>query len=344
MLQLKGLQKKVGNFELKNINLDIHEGEYFIIVGPTGAGKTVLLELIAGMYQPDAGEIWFDNTEIGKLFPEQRNVGFVYQDYALFPHLTVKENIMFGLKVRGVGTGESKKRFNDIVSFLRIEYMLDRFPSTLSGGEKQRTALARALVTLPRILLLDEPLSALDPQIKRGFQEELRRIHEATKTTTLHITHDFAEAMTLGDRVGVLHEGKIVQVGKPADIFRRPNSYFVADFVGVENIFRGESKGRTVEIAPEIRIRTTYPKDGPVVLTLRSEDIIISREKLDSSAQNNFQGQIVEINDQRPLCRVTVDIGIEIVALVTTQTVEDFNFKLGDKVWLAFKSAAVHVL
>jgi len=344
MLQIKNLSKSLGPFELQSINLDIYEGEYFILVGPTGAGKTVLLELIAGMYQPDQGEIWFNTKNLCSLSPEQRNIGFVYQDYALFPHLTVKGNIEFGLNFCQVEPSEKKRRLESTVSFLKIEHLLDRFPSTLSGGEQQRTALARALVTSPRILLLDEPLSALDPQIKRGFQEELARIHEATGTTTLHITHDFAEAMTLGDRVGVLHNGELVQVGEPGHVFRHPNSRFVADFVGAENILEGKANGLTVEVATGVEVETTVPRDGPVVLTVRPEDIIVSRKPLESSARNSLKGPIVNMVNQGPLYRVTVDAAVKLTALVTTQAVEQFNLRPGDSVWVAFRSGAIHVL
>jgi len=344
MLKLKHLHKKLGDFELKDIDLSINEGEYFIILGPTGTGKTVLLELIAGMYHPDNGEVWFKDNKISDLYPEQRNIGFVYQDYALFPHLTVKENILFGLKVRGVPEADSRKRFNEIVSFLNIEYLLERFPSTLSGGEKQRTAIARALVTSPRILLLDEPLSALDPRTKQVFQEELRRIHETLKTTTLHITHDFSEAMALGNRVGVMHDGEIVQVGKPMEVFRRPNCYFVADFVGAENIIEGEAEGQAIKVTSDVHIQTINEKRGKVTMTIRPEDIIVSRQHFESSAQNSFQGQIVSMINQGPLYRVTVDSGIMLTVLVTLQSVEEMELKVGEPVWVTFKSAAVHVL
>jgi molybdopterin-binding protein len=344
MLKLKHLHKKLGDFELKDITLDINEDEYFIILGPTGTGKTVLLELIAGMYHPDKGEVWFKDSKINQLYPEQRNIGFVYQDYALFPHLSVKENILFGLKIRKMDETEGRKRFQEIVSLLNIENLLERFPSTLSGGEKQRTALARALVTSPRILLLDEPLSALDPRTKIVFQEELRRIHDKLKTTTLHITHDFSEAMALGSRVGVMHNGEIVQVGEPVEVFRHPNSFFVAEFVGAENIIKGRADGRVIKVGDGIQIKTIYEKEGTATLTIRPEDIIISRKHLQSSAQNSIPGKIVNMINQGPLFRITVDSGIILTALVTIQSVEEMGLKRGEKVWTTFKSAAVHVL
>ncbi len=344
MLRIENLSKRLGNFELKKVNLDIEDGEYFIILGPTGNGKTVLLELIAGMYRADRGKVWFGDREISSFSPEERSIGFVYQDYALFPHLSVKENIVFGLKARGVDNNETKKRLDDIVSLLNIEYLLERFPSTLSGGEKQRTAIARALVTSPRILLLDEPLSALDARTKQLFQDELQRIHSALKTTTLHITHDFSEAMALGDRVGLMFEGEIVQMGNPVDVFRHPNSRFVADFVGAENIIEGKAVNKVVETGEGIVIKTVSEKEGPVTLTIRPEDLILSIQAFESSAQNSLPGKIIKMVNQGPLFRVTVDVGIILTALVSVQSVEAMMLNPADSVWVTFKSTAVNVL
>ncbi|MDD2587017.1 MAG: tungstate ABC transporter ATP-binding protein WtpC [Syntrophomonadaceae bacterium] len=344
MLQLKNLWKNLGDFQLKNINFTIEEKEYFIILGPTGTGKTVILEVIAGMYRPDKGEIWFNGKRISDLYPEQRDIGFVYQDYALFPHLTVEENIAFGLKVRKRNKEIISTSLYEIVSLLGIEHLLKRYPSTLSGGEQQRTALARALITSPGLLLLDEPLSALDPRTKQIFQEELRRIHRKLGTTTVHITHDFSEAIALGDRIGVMYNGEIVQVGTPAEVFRRPNSRFVAEFVGAENIIPGKAVEGAVRIIPDVEIQTVSPKIGDVILTIRPEDIIISRERVISSAQNSLPGRIVHLANQGPIYRITIDSGIMLTALVSPQSVEQMALNRGDNIWATFKSAAVHVL
>lgn len=344
MLQLKNLWKRLGDFQLKNINLSIKEKEYFIILGPTGTGKTVILEVIAGMYKPDQGEIWFNGKRINDLYPEQRDIGFVYQDYALFPHLTVEENIAFGLKVRKQNAETINSSLYKIVSLLGIEHLLKRYPSTLSGGEQQRTALARALITSPGLLLLDEPLSALDPRTKQVFQEELWRIHRELGTTTVHITHDFSEAIALGDRIGVMYNGEIVQVGTPAEVFRRPNSRFVAEFVGAENIIPGKALKGAVQIVPGVEIQTVSSKIGNVTLTIRPEDIIISRERVISSAQNSLPGRIVHLANQGSVFRITIDSGIMLTALVTPQSVEQMALNQGDNIWATFKSTAVNVL
>ena len=249
-MEIKSLWVELEEFRLCDINLEIAAGEYFVVLGPTGAGKTVLLETIAGLHRPRRGRILLAGEDITHAPPERRGIGFVYQDYALFPHLSVAGNIAFGLRLRGMGRGEIEKRVAAIGRLLGIEHLLHRMPGTLSGGEAQRVALARALVIEPRLLLLDEPLSALDPETREGLQRELGRIHRELGTTTIHVTHDFEEAVALGDRIAVLREdrldeglreGRIVQVGRPEEIFRRPASEFVARFVGVRNIFRGQA-------------------------------------------------------------------------------------------------------
>jgi len=259
-VEIRYLWVDLEEFRLCDINLDITDGEYFIVLGPTGAGKTVLLETIAGLHQPRKGRILLAGEDVTHAPPERRGTGFVYQDYALFPHLSVAGNIAFGLRLRRMGRGVIEERVTAIGRLLGIEHLLHHMPGTLSGGEAQRVALARALVVEPRLLLLDEPLSALDPETREALQRELGRIHQELGTTTIHVTHDFEEAVALGDRIAVLkasplralarredrvgdsrREGRIVQVGTPEEIFRRPANEFVARFVGVRNIFRGEA-------------------------------------------------------------------------------------------------------
>lgn len=344
MLELKNIYKKLGDFELKNINLQVNKGEYFVILGPTGTGKTVILELIAGLYQPDQGQLFFRNQNFAQLEPEDRNVGFVYQDYALFPHLTVQENIEFGIK-----ENENTAEVDKLIKMMDIENIINRYPTTLSGGEQQRTAIARAVVTAPNLLLFDEPLSALDPQTKNLFKKELANLHQLLDTTTVHITHDFTEALYLADRIAVMQDGEIVQVGKPAEIFRSPKSTFVANFVGMENIFEGFYQNGKITINDDLEVVTAFEreegkiKDKNVSAAVRPENIIITKEKIESSARNNFPGKVIDIIDQGALCRLTIDIGLLINVLITNKSLVDLNIDLGDEVWTAFKASAVHV-
>jgi molybdate transport system ATP-binding protein/molybdate/tungstate transport system ATP-binding protein len=238
MIRLVDVCYKVGAFELRSINLEIERGEYFAILGPTGAGKTRLLEIIAGLQPPSSGEVWIADENVTALPPDRRRVGFMYQDYLLFPHLTVRKNIMFGL--HDMAKQERLQRVDEISNLLGLDHLLDRHVTGLSGGEQQRIALARALAPQPRVLLLDEPLSALDPRNRRAVRRELTDLHQKFGTTTIHVTHDFEEALVVADRLAVMNKGEIVQVGMAEDVVHKPRSTFVADFFGLENVFKGE--------------------------------------------------------------------------------------------------------
>jgi len=221
---VRGLALRAGGFRLSGIDLSAESGEYIVLLGPTGAGKTILLEAIAGLRRPAGGRILLDGHDITETPPERRGIGFLYQDYALFPHLTVAENIAFGLRARRIPRDEIRTRVEEIARLLKIEILLPRRPGSLSGGERQRVGLGRALAIAPPLLLLDEPLSALDPEMREGLQRELLQVHRTLRTTTVHVTHDFEEAIGLGDRVAVMDQGTIVQKGTAEEIFRRPGS------------------------------------------------------------------------------------------------------------------------
>ena len=266
----------LGEFILKDINLEIERGEYFVVLGPTGAGKSVLLETIAGLYQPKKGLIEINGRDVTRAEPRKRNISIVYQDYMLFPHLTVKENIKFGLK-------EKSQDLDKIVEFLDIRRILHRKPDTLSGGESQRVALARALVTKPAVLLLDEPLAALDSNTRERIMSELRQINEKMGITIIHITHERSEAIALADKMAVMNGGGILQVGTPEQVFRKPNSEFIANFVGVENLFKGESViDRDTGVANidvnGIKIVSTSCKSGDVFMNSVPQPLLLSSQ------------------------------------------------------------------
>ncbi|MEA4924344.1 MAG: tungstate ABC transporter ATP-binding protein WtpC [Syntrophomonadaceae bacterium] len=346
MIKLCNVSKRLGDFSLKSINLSIENNEYFVILGPTGTGKTAILEVIAGMYKPDRGEVWLNGRNVTAEYPETRNIGFVYQDYMLFPHLNVEENILFALKLKKPPAAIIKQKLEWITTLLNIGHLLKRCPATLSGGEQQRVAIARALVAEPEVLLLDEPLSALDPRTQEIFQQELKKIHQHIKTTTIHITHDFNEALVLADRIGIMYNGEIVQIGSPEEVFQKPQSQFVAEFVGMENIYSGvlvdEGDGKYVNLGP-INLRVITDLKGKVRVAIRSEDIIIAGDKLFSSAQNTIPARIAEIIPRGPYFKVVLDAGISLVAVITRQALEEMKLEPGKKVWAVFKTTAVHV-
>lgn len=234
MLKIQNLNKNLGEFTLKNINFQIEKGEYFVLLGPSGTGKSIILETIAGLYKPDSGRIYFNEIDLTNEYPENRGIGFVYQDYVLFPHISVKENIIFGLKQKKLSKSEINKKLDDILSMFNISHLINRKPLTLSGGEKQRVAIARAIITSPKILLMDEPLSSLDPKTKEEFIYMLKDIHNKRKNTVIHVTHDFNEALFLADKIAVINNGTIVEVGTPKEIFKNPTSDFVANFTSAK--------------------------------------------------------------------------------------------------------------
>jgi ABC-type Fe3+/spermidine/putrescine transport system ATPase subunit len=238
VLILENISLRLGTFALKNFSLKTEQGEYLVLLGPTGTGKTVLLETIAGLHRPSAGTISLAGHDITRMAPEKRHLGVVYQEYALFPHLSVAGNIGFGLRMRGYGRAGERRAVEEMAAFLGIDHLLQRMPKTLSGGEQQRVALARALVLKPQMLLLDEPLSALDRMTKERFVEELKQIHRKLGITILHITHDLGEACFLADRLAILRDGVLLQTDSPDRIMTRPQDRFVAELVGHRNFLR----------------------------------------------------------------------------------------------------------
>jgi molybdopterin-binding protein len=347
VIAIKNLKVNLGDFLLQKITLDIKPGEYFIILGPTGAGKTVLLESIAGLYPVLEGEVWIGNKEITGLSPEKREIGIVYQDQALFPHLSVEKNIAFGLKMRKCPKNEARARIDAIVEVVGISHLLKRSPATLSGGEKQKVALARALVTEPKVLLLDEPLSALDPETREKMQGELKEMHRKVMVTIIHVTHDFEEAIALGHRVAVLNDGCIAQIGTPEEFLRRPSSEFVARFALTRNIFSGRVMGiedgcAVIDIGGT-KLRATTAAKGEVRFSLRPEDILISKEPLQSTARNCFLGVVSDITDRGSVIYVTVNLPPDFVCIITRQAFDELKLRKGVEVWITFKASAIHV-
>ncbi|MDN7012007.1 ATP-binding cassette domain-containing protein [Methanoculleus sp. FWC-SCC3] len=346
MLRIAGLAKRLGDFALDGVDMTVADGEYFVVLGPTGAGKTILLETLAGIYSPDAGTIDLDGRDITRTDPKNRGIGMVYQDYMLFPHLTVGENIGFGLKQGKADPARISESVQETAALLGIGHLLERTTGTLSGGEQQRAAIARALVLQPRVLLLDEPLSALDTVTRERLRRELKAIHRATGTTVVHITHHFEDIFALADRVAVMQDGRIVQTGTPDEVFRRPATEFVAAFTGMENVYCGISRVRDGEAAidlGEIVVRTVTAIEGDVCVGIRPEEVILSRRPFESSAANTFPGTVTEIRRNGMFSRVVVDAGLPFVAVLTRQSVARLALVEGEPASVTFKASAVHV-
>lgn len=347
MLELKKISIKLGEFSLENINLRIERGEYMVFLGPTGAGKTIVLETIAGIYPPDSGKIYLNGEDITFADPKDRSISMVYQDYMLFPHLSVYQNIAFGLSLRKTPADEIERKVSEVAEILGISHLLQRTITNLSGGEKQRTAISRAIVMEPDVLLLDEPLSALDGRTREKLRKELKRLHMRYKITILHVTHNFEEVFSLADRVAVINQGKIIQTGVPDQVFSQPESKFIAEFVGTENIFRGEitsGSGCSIITVDGLDIVSTVTGvEGKIYASVRPEDIMLSREPLKTPARNSFEGVVDSITNNGTMVEIKVDAGIPFVTVLTRRGFNDIGIKEGDSVFLTFKAAAVHV-
>jgi iron(III) transport system ATP-binding protein len=258
--------KRFGKLEaVSAASFSIEAGEFFTLLGPSGCGKTTLLRLIAGFYAPDRGEIRFGDRVVNFVPPHERGIGMVFQNYALWPHMTVLQNVAYGLKLRGVGRGEIATRCSAVLEKVKLGALGDRYPGQLSGGQQQRVALARALVLNPQILLLDEPLSNLDAKIRVQLRAEVRKLQRELGITALYVTHDQEEALTMSDRIAVLDHGKVLQIGQPRDLYMRPASRFVADFIGVNNLIDGV-------------VHSVAPAPGPLRVATALGELIAQRD------------------------------------------------------------------
>ncbi|WP_019170258.1 ABC transporter ATP-binding protein [Pseudaminobacter salicylatoxidans] len=278
-----------------NIDLDIMEGEFLTLLGASGCGKTTLMRMIAGFETVTSGKILIDGRDVTKLAPRQRNLGMVFQQYSLFPHMTIAENIGYGLRARRMSAQEIGKRVGEMLDLVQLPHLAERKPPQLSGGQQQRVALARALAVRPSVLMLDEPLGALDQKLREQLQEELRRLHRETGSTFLFVTHDQEEALGLSDRIAVMKDGKIAQLASPDELYLRPQNEYVADFIGkvtfIDGLYRAAE--RRVMTAEGVAIPADLPlSDGPVRLVIRPENIHLTDDAGDVA------GDLVEVSRQ----------------------------------------------
>lgn len=343
-IALKNISKSFGSvYAIEHLDLEVQSGEFVSLVGPSGCGKTTTLRVIAGFTEPDSGTVSFDGAEMNRVPARRRQVGIVFQDYALFPNLRVFDNVAFGLHARRRGGQEVKTRVAELLELVQLTGLDDRLPRELSGGQKQRVALARALAIGPHLLLLDEPLSALDAKVRLGLRYELRRIQRETGTTTIYVTHDQEEAMSVSDRIAVMHDGRIEQVGEPKEVYRRPATPFVADFIGAATLLEVEedsaSQG-TVRWHDHTLWTSPYIATGrPRLLTIRPENVAIEQAPTpapDRQTVNVLAGKVEGRVFLGASYRVAVDIdGVRFLADAADE--EAASVEYGDAITVTFQ-------
>ncbi len=356
MIRTEKLNYRVGQFALQDVSLHVRPGEYFVLLGPTGSGKTLLVESLCGLNRIDSGTIRIDGVEATRLEPRRRQIGYLPQDYALFSHQTVRRNIGFGLQTRRVDRTVLREKVDRLMQQLGIVHLAERLPERLSGGEKQRVALARALAIEPRVLILDEPVSAVDEATRDAVCRQLKQLQQTTGATMLHVCHNFAEMLAVADRVGIIHEGRILQVGTPEEILQRPNSTVVARFVQAGNLFTAQARrdGSTVvlQCAEGMELRAARqgsgPDSGPVYAMIRPENVVLlSAPPAEVSAETTvLEGTIGQIVDFGPLVKVCVACGpkVEMLVFLAKKEYKEGRLASGQHVLLAIAPEDVHLM
>jgi spermidine/putrescine ABC transporter ATP-binding subunit len=339
---------------LDRISLTIPSGQFLTLLGPSGCGKSTTLRVIAGLLQPSGGRVLFEGRDVTALGSAKRNIGMVFQSLALFPHMTAAENVAFGLKMRKVDAAEISRRVRRMLDIVRLGHLAERYPAQLSGGQQQRVALARALVIEPSILILDEPFAALDRKLREAMQVELRQITQELRTTSLFVTHDQEEALTLSDLVAVMNNGRIEQIGAPGEIFRRPSTRFVADFMGVTNMLSGRMIDATPASARVEAANMTFeaaPAPGlapgqTISVAIRPAGIKLSSDRpLDRATA---PGCVRQANYHGSVCSYAVELdnGPTLIVRESNDDLPDhasLRFPVGARVWAGWRREAVHL-
>jgi sulfate transport system ATP-binding protein len=327
-IEIRNISKRFGNFvALDSINLDIPTGELVALLGPSGCGKTTLLRIIAGMESPDGGDVLFSGAEATHLHARERNVGFVFQHYALFRHMTVFENVAFGLRVKPrkerPSDADIRRRVMELLGLVQLDWLADRYPSQLSGGQRQRIALARALAVEPKVLLLDEPIGALDTQVRKELRRWLRRLHDEMHISSVFVTHDQEEALEVADRVVVMNHGRIEQIGSPDEVYSAPASPFVYQFLGNVNVFHSRMHGGFAEVE-----RSDQPEKATAFV--RPHDIDIALQPI----ENGMPASVLHVHPIGPVVRVELQHDSEIVEVeLSRERHEALQLTAGRQVW-----------
>ena len=350
---LKNVVKKYGDVTaVHELNLEVQDGEFLTLLGPSGCGKTTTLRLIAGFISPNQGTIFLGDHDVTQVAPQHREIGMVFQDYALFPHMTIFENIEFGLKERRYDKKSIQPRVEELLELIRLPEVANRYPAEVSGGQQQRIAVARAVAYPPQVLLMDEPLGALDLKLRETMQVELRRIQKELQITTVYVTHDQTEAMNMSDRIVVMNDGRIQQMGTAQDIYNKPDTRFVADFVGQINLLDGriisESVNRyTVETLfgqfEVPRASSRIDMNQEVSIGIRPESLVVAGDAGDMSARNEIGGEIVAKTFAGNLAKVVIDIGSEKQFVLESRPGE-IQGEVGEKIIVTWESDIVIVL
>ncbi|NHJ40769.1 MAG: ABC transporter ATP-binding protein [Asgard group archaeon] len=333
---------------INNISFTLEEGELVTLLGPSGCGKTTILKLIAGLLQPDFGRIIVDGVDVSTISTEDRNIGFVFQSYALFPHLTVAENIAFGLETRKWSKESKIERVKELLKLVDLQGFGKRYPRELSGGEKSRVALARAIAPNPNLLLLDEPLSALDVSLKDSLQKAIREIQQKIKITTLYVTHDQREAMEVSDKIIVLNEGQVIEVGTPQQLYLEPKRKFTAQFLGISNIFVGDFELKekksyiklpfgTIEL-PTLKTKSKQKN----LVAIYPEQITFSTRSLGN--KNEFEGTLFEISFGGEMVQFKIKINDYLLEIHSTNKEEVSKFSIGEKLFISIPENSIRIL
>ena len=348
MLRLIDINRKLGSFALSEINLEVTDGEYYVLLGRSGSGKTQLLELIAGLEHPDSGEIFLDNIEITRQRIQDRKIGIVFQDYAIFPHMTVFGNIAYPLRARKEDKKNIDEKVRKAAEAMNITHILMRGTEKLSGGELQRVALARTLITSPRLLLLDEPLSSLDTSLKDDLKRLLRNLNKAGQTI-IHVTHDYCDAISLAKRVGVIHNGKIIQEGSVEEVFSNPSNRFVARYAGIRNFFKvnilrenGILFGVT-EHDTKFKLNGVNPANNSLLL-IKNDSIALNFNMSDDNKINSIKGIVTEIIPSQFGLEVTIDAGDLFYVNMAASDATKNKLVENKEVWLNFSSDAIVII